>query len=116
VLGWADAVTSGRLQGKASLIRQSSRTMFAADGLGGTLYSSRFPYNLGMGMSTLYNISPNPPVTMTDALLGDGNAGDPECFDTKRHHGKINVAFCDGHVETRNITPKDLSTIFLLAP
>jgi len=116
VLGWADANTSGRLQGKASLIRQSAKTMLISDGLGGTLYSSRYPYNLGMGMATLYNISPNPPVTVADALQNDGNAGDPECFDIKRHRGKMNIGFCDGHVEVRNITVNDLASVYLLAP
>jgi prepilin-type processing-associated H-X9-DG protein len=53
---------------------------------------------------------------MADALKGDGLAGDPENFDLHRHHGKINIGFCDGHVETLSITPSDLSKVFLMAP
>ena len=115
-LGWGDPFTSNRGQGKASNIRQASRTMFVADGLGGSVYESRFPYPTGSPMASLYNIANYPPVTMADALTGDGLAGDPQNFDLKRHHGKINIGFCDGHVETRNITVSDLSSVFLMAP
>jgi prepilin-type N-terminal cleavage/methylation domain-containing protein/prepilin-type processing-associated H-X9-DG protein len=114
VLGWDDATK--RLRGKYSQIRQPSRTMFAADGLMGTIYESRFPYQPGTGMATLYNMVPNPPITLTDALTGDGKAGDSEAFDLHRHYGKINVAFCDDHVETRSITKSDLTTVYLMAP
>jgi len=53
---------------------------------------------------------------MKDALSNDGLAGDPACFDMKRHNGKINVAFCDGHVECRDISNTDMNRVFLLAP
>jgi prepilin-type N-terminal cleavage/methylation domain-containing protein/prepilin-type processing-associated H-X9-DG protein len=115
-LGWGNLDVYNRGKGKASNIRQSSRTMFVADGLGGSVYESRFPYPTGSPMATVYNIATNPPVTLADALTGDGLAGDPENFDLVRHHGKINIGFCDGHVETRNITANDLRTVFLLAP
>ena len=74
-------------------------------------------------MSTVYNVvdpvygvSVAPTMTLADALTGDGLAGDPQNFDLHRHRGKINIAFCDGHVETRSITPQDLSSVYLMAP
>jgi prepilin-type processing-associated H-X9-DG protein len=124
ICGWGLDDTFGRLKGKASMVRQPVRTMFACDGLMGNPYESRFPWwpywgpQYGMqGMAALYNISPNPPVTMADALAnGQQIAGDPDNFDLKRHFGKINIAFCDGHVEIRNISVSDLSKVYLLAP
>jgi prepilin-type processing-associated H-X9-DG protein/prepilin-type N-terminal cleavage/methylation domain-containing protein len=125
VLGWSATPTQeyGRLEGHASSVRQSSKTMFAADGLAGYLLNSHTPDNpvdlysgAYYGFGTVYNLTPNPPVTLADALLGDALAGDPQNFDPLRHRGKMNIAFCDGHVETRNVTPADLSSVFLLAP
>jgi len=134
ILGWGiqNAATgytdpSGRLHGQASQVRQPSKTMFVADGLGGEAYNSqRFPYITGTPMILVYNafyngaIGITPPITLADAYAGDANpgdkAGDNSNFDLFRHRGKINIGFCDGHVETRNITVKDLSSVFLLAP
>ena len=113
ILGWYDQF--GRLKGRASQIRQPGLTMFAADGLFGRA-NAEAP---GLAMYMLYNLTSKPPITMSDALNGTSSsniAGDSVCFDKRRHQGKINVAFCDGHVETRNITSGDLSKIFLLAP
>ncbi len=122
ICGWADQVTGGRLQGCRSQIRQPSLTMFVADGLEGDPNDNgdRLPNPSGGATATLYNISPSPPVTMADALRGDGNpgdkAGDYTSFDLRRHRGKINIGFCDGHVETRDISLPALTGVFLLAP
>jgi prepilin-type processing-associated H-X9-DG protein len=96
-------------------------TMFAADGLHGTPGTEIGTY----GAFTLENIFKQT-TTMADALNGQSGpsnsynpniiAADPASFDKKRHQGKINVAFCDGHVECRDISTKDLSKVFLLAP
>ena len=128
ILGWnpganpGQGITGlnlGRLQGHANQIRQPALTMFAADGLHGANGSEI----QGCGAFTLCNWT-TAPVTMADALSGSSGAGpsaaqkaaDPTCFDKKRHGGMINVAFCDGHVECRNINSNDLKKIFLLAP
>jgi prepilin-type N-terminal cleavage/methylation domain-containing protein/prepilin-type processing-associated H-X9-DG protein len=135
ILGWGSQQSqdfslwgidaSGRLHGRASGVRQASKTMFVADGLGGNPNnSSRLPYITGSPMATVYNADYNgavsPPITLADAYLGTGGpddkAGDNENFDMHRHRGKINIGFCDGHVETRNITVSDLSSVFLMAP
>ncbi len=111
VLGYNDSL--GRLRGQASRVHQPSLTMFAADGVHGKLSGEV----AGYGMYTLFNARSIAPVTMGDAFVGNSRvAGDPACFDTIRHQGKLNVAFCDGHVETRTISYNDLNTIFLLPP
>ncbi len=127
ICGWSDSTNpTGRLNGLARLVRQPSATMFIADGQQGYATETRIPFSAIQppyplaGMATLYNISATAPVTMADAFAGNGSgigiAGDKANFDLQRHRGKINVGFCDGHVETRNITPVDLATVFLLAP
>jgi prepilin-type processing-associated H-X9-DG protein/prepilin-type N-terminal cleavage/methylation domain-containing protein len=116
VCGWGESDVYGRLKGCAAVIHQPARTMFAADGFGGEVAEPRLVMITGMPMATLYNIATSPPVTMADALTGNGRAGDFENFDMKRHRGKINIGFFDGHVETRSITKADLTSVFLLAP
>jgi prepilin-type processing-associated H-X9-DG protein len=128
ILGWnpganpSQGVTGlpiGRLQGHANQVRQPALTMFGCDGLHGAIGSEIANY----GAFTLCNWT-TAPVTMADALNGSSGAApsasqkatDPACFDKKRHQGKMNIAFCDGHVESRNITTRDLSGVFLLAP
>lgn len=108
VLGWDDAY--GHLRGKASLIHQPAQTMFAADGAGGNggaYHGSAGP--IGLPMCTVYNLTTVAPVTLADAFnagtgpSGVNKAGDYANFDLKRHRGKMNIAFCDGHVECRDI-------------
>jgi prepilin-type processing-associated H-X9-DG protein/prepilin-type N-terminal cleavage/methylation domain-containing protein len=120
VVGYNDSI--GRLRGQASRVRQPTLTMFAADGLAGPMLNSRIdglPWpgaGMGVGMFTLYNNSNIPPITLADALQENGKAGDSQNFDTIRHQGKINIAFCDGHVETRNINVPDMTKVYILAP
>jgi prepilin-type N-terminal cleavage/methylation domain-containing protein/prepilin-type processing-associated H-X9-DG protein len=126
VLGFND--TYGRLRGHASQIRQPSKTFFACDGIGDTGFSPVRPETKSLsppqGLYTIYNLNPidtpNPPnggaVTLGDIISADGLGGTATCFDNRRHQMKINIAFCDGHVETRNVTSNDLRSVFLLAP
>lgn len=54
-------------------------------------------------------------VTLADTLKGDVMKVIPLArFDTKRHKGKINIAFADGHVETKRIEAGELSKVYLL--
>jgi prepilin-type processing-associated H-X9-DG protein/prepilin-type N-terminal cleavage/methylation domain-containing protein len=109
-LGWDD--TMNRSKGQLARIHSQSQTMVMADGLGGG--SSRTPY--GYTFSTIYNKVPSGPITLADALAGNGKAGDPQSFDTLRHHGRMNIGFFDGHVETRNISAGDLLNVYLMPP
>jgi len=138
VVGFNDSC--GRLRGHASQVHQPALTMFACDGVGDTGVnpnrSAEAAVAAGHGTLTLYNNFPNggatlpnsPAITLADifnsrmsgqTLVG----GTASCFDLKRHQGKINIAFCDGHVETKtlpapassaNPSGVDLQNVFLM--
>jgi prepilin-type processing-associated H-X9-DG protein len=130
VLGFDD--NYGRLRGQASKVRQPSKTLFACDGLGGstlargitaafrTINNPPPQYPPPWPFLTFYNNNYNfsyAPITLSDALTGrtggPGNhrlAGDAASFDQIRHRGKMNIAFCDGHVELRDIPPFTLNS------
>lgn len=135
VLGYDDQY--GRLRGQVSRIRQPAQTMFAADGVGGSPYSrplNFIDYNLippaYPGYLTFYNNQATPPITLSDVLTARAGGpqhmllgGDVQSFDRLRHRGRMNIAFCDGHVETRIIPvlrtdpmARSFMNIFLLAP
>ena len=114
VLGYDDSYA--RLRGHATKVRQPASTMFAADGLSSSYFTGRAG-DAKASVPTLYNLITRAPVTVADAFVSRaGYAGDATCFDKVRHQGKINVAFCDGHVETRSLTSNDLRPIYLMAP
>jgi prepilin-type processing-associated H-X9-DG protein/prepilin-type N-terminal cleavage/methylation domain-containing protein len=114
------------LQGKGSLIRQPAQTFFAADGVGGSVtvnhggMGALTQVSGGAPMFTIYTNTALRGVTLADAFnapaTGGAKAGDASCFDPKRHAGKINVAFFDGHVELRNLNTGDLAKIYVSAP
>ncbi len=128
VLGFDD--TYARLRGHASQVRQPASTLFAADGLGDTNTPARVELQQATtdGTYTLYNrfpvgtiALPNPAISLADVLSArkynfQPVAGTATCFDTKRHQNKINIAFCDGHIETRSITAGDLQNVMLVSP
>jgi prepilin-type N-terminal cleavage/methylation domain-containing protein/prepilin-type processing-associated H-X9-DG protein len=106
--------TYGRLRGLSTQIHQPALTFFAIDGVGGAI--THYPgTSIAIPMVTIYNKLKNHSATLGDALAGT-YAGDPQNFDMLRHQGKLNVACFDGHVETKNITAKDLASIYVLAP
>jgi prepilin-type processing-associated H-X9-DG protein len=127
LLGYNDQF--GRLRGRVSQIRQASLTMFAADGLGETAYLRQDDF-LSDPILTFFNNQAHPPITLSDALTGRSLAGssgpiagDAQSFDRLRHRGKMNIAFCDGHVESRDIPvlqkdpmARSFMNIYLLAP
>lgn len=112
VFGVDDA--KGRLRGNSARIRRPSQTVMLADGAMSTAReytTAGGAYNWG----TFINKRATPPVTLADALLNNTIAGDTPMFDRARHKGKMNILFCDGHAETREITAADLRPVFLLA-
>lgn len=114
VFGVNDAM--GRYRGKASKVRRPSQTVMLADGVqsGGRPAGMVASAN-GMNWITFINNTKNPPVTLADAFLQNGKAGDKKNFDMHRHKGKINLLFFDGHAETRVINARDLQNVYLLA-
>jgi prepilin-type processing-associated H-X9-DG protein len=125
VLGFDDAL--GRLRGKSTAVRLPSKTMFACDGLPSTTSNSKsqrkssFNPDQSWDMATMYVNYNAAPISLGDAFSGrvvgpEYVAGDQASFDPIRHRGKINIAFCDGHVETRSLSTKDLQNVYLTAP
>lgn len=114
VFGFDDRTS--KLRGKASRVRKPAATVMLADGVQGGQRS--FSWNAGqMHWVTFTNrvlLPRGAPISLADALLGT-KAGDPLNFDRKRHQGKINVAFFDGHVETLDISEKGLQNAYLFA-
>jgi prepilin-type processing-associated H-X9-DG protein/prepilin-type N-terminal cleavage/methylation domain-containing protein len=124
VLGWDDAF--GRLRGKAVLVRRPSATMLAADGVPGLDQDAWRPstasfflaFDSEAGYATVYNNS-----TLTTTLgdcfshrfyKGTMLGGDVANFDLSRHRGQMNIAFCDGHVESKDVSMKGLQSVLLL--
>ena len=129
VLGWDtsfETYPTRRLRGQASRVRLPAQTVFAADGLGTVgRTGGRITGGLVLAMATVYNTgAPDPgnngstvPVSLVHALNGDALAGNPGTFDRKRHQGKMNIVFCDGHAETRTINGGgDLNTVYIVPP
>jgi prepilin-type processing-associated H-X9-DG protein/prepilin-type N-terminal cleavage/methylation domain-containing protein len=94
----------------------------------GTMGAAYLSLNASAGTMTLFNNFPDAgqqfglvPITLGQLIQNAGYGGvqygSPATdFDKKRHQGKMNIAFCDGHVETRNVTAGDLQNVFLVAP
>ncbi len=128
-----------RLRGKASAVRHADQVFLAGDGLGSSDRGA-IVGDLGFAMATLYNSGfgptfkdptsgpyPGYPVTLNHALAaGDLLAGSPGAFDLKRHGGFVgkagqmagmmNILFCDGHADSKQITDGGLATVFLVPP
>lgn len=104
--------TYGRLRGQASRVKNPAQTVMLMDGKGAEHYVNR----PGRKYSTLVNKTKTPPVTLSDALVGNDKAGSASNFDPLRHKGKTNILFMDGHCETRVIDADDLRNVYLLAP
>ena len=60
------------------------------------------------------NLDSKGAVMLAHALAKDGKVLDGSMFDTKRHGGRINIAFADGHVQMSRITMADLQSVYLL--
>lgn len=115
-----DAKYAGRrFGGLYSRIHDPARTMLFSDGKPAPHPNDSTGQNWLTWTPKLDKDPADPPyVTLADALNGTGaatdKASDKENFDTKRHKGKINVVFADGHVQGMNISTEELSNVYLL--
>lgn len=125
VMGFETSANMPRLRGNLNRVKSASQTVLMTDGKPRTsppepgIYPS---FNDGWIVWT-----PRDPIGETGAMLrrgialGEALATNPgvdsaQSFDTRRHRGRINIVFVDGHVETRRITQKDLSGVWILPP
>lgn len=126
VLGFdnsGSATAPRRLGGKQSLIRNASQVALFTDGVKRASQEVPLvpPFQVwtpqdgapGVGNSGAAGTDPRT-FTLADAFADPPLVRDVSNFDTRRHKGKVNIAFADGHVETRTITPSDLRDVVVL--
>lgn len=110
------ALRTRRMGGNVSLFKRPSELMILSDALSGM--GSTYPNDPCYPDPAIVfrpTIALNGPVTLADALEKNiQKVGPVAQFDTKRHRGKLNVAFADGHVETLRIDSGDLKKVYLL--
>ena len=111
-LGWDNALA--RRRGNLRTVARHGEVLLAADGLPA---SRSGPASVYPHATWINKIPPSPatgPITLADALAGNARAGDPENFDRRRHRGRMNVGFLDGHAESVPIEPAALSRVLVL--
>ncbi len=99
-----------RLRGKLSKASPSAETVYMTDGIPRTEMAIGFVawYPWPQGRCTLADCYTN--------AHGNGDAGVASQFDPLRHPGfRMNIVFCDGHVESLVINEKELQRAVLLA-
>jgi prepilin-type processing-associated H-X9-DG protein/prepilin-type N-terminal cleavage/methylation domain-containing protein len=111
-LGWNDAL--GRRRGDMATVNRVGEVFLAADGLPAPRPGAAGPYPHATVVNKIRPSAAAGPITLADALAGNTRAGDPGNFDHRRHNGRINVAFLDGHVENLPLQPGPLSRVLLL--
>lgn len=100
-----------RQRGKLAKARPADRTLFAADALPRTELARDY---------VMWFPTPSGRCSLADAYTNaDGSyaAGVHTQFDPFRHPAfRMNVAFCDGHVESVPLTARDLDQVLLMGP
>ncbi len=126
LLGWDDAHTTyRRLKGRFGGFHDPSSLILLTDGQRRQSASGVGvpPDTNYFGFNDPWNVwTPNASATnqltqaipLSGALATPATVDSPLNFATKRHRNKINIAFVDGHAETRVINAKDLSNVYLL--
>jgi prepilin-type processing-associated H-X9-DG protein len=108
------AYEHNRLRGHLSRVRKASEVAIFTDA--NTRKSRPIPgVDLGW-ISWTPSVTGTGPATLGDAFAGNGRVDHNDSFDMKRHGGRINVGFADGHVETFMLTQKDLDRVYIVPP
>jgi prepilin-type N-terminal cleavage/methylation domain-containing protein/prepilin-type processing-associated H-X9-DG protein len=103
ILGWQNVNTGGvtghsRLRGKVSLVPDSTDTMLMCD-FKAANHSGYEGNTAGLWVNA-------PQGTLATVFLGtdaSGSTAGPGAFDLLRHHGRMNILYVDGHVDTQPI-------------
>jgi prepilin-type N-terminal cleavage/methylation domain-containing protein/prepilin-type processing-associated H-X9-DG protein len=108
-----------RLNGNLNWLKRSAQVVLFTDAKGREKMAGG-PYDPWICWTpTILGTNGQPmtgPVTLADALQKSDKVA-PGChssFDLLRHQGKINLAFADGHAETRRISVSELQNAYLL--
>jgi len=109
------AFKRNRLAGKLTSIRNSTVVVLFSDAIPRQTPADPI---MPMGwMTWTPKIDAVGPVSLGDALAGNGSAESAQNFDLRRHPNKqMNIVFADGHVEARSIDPDALRDVYLVGP
>jgi prepilin-type processing-associated H-X9-DG protein len=104
-----------RLAGNLSRVRNPGETALFCDANPAAKLDPSLPPSFPCPWVTLSpTLEGNQPVTLADVLASSANVMPNRAqFDLPRHRGRANVAYADGHVESLNITPANLSRAYL---
>jgi prepilin-type processing-associated H-X9-DG protein len=105
-----------RLAGRISAVQRPAETMLFCDAKLSKL-PPLTPFNLQCPWIMMAPaLSSTGPVTMADVLAQNAQVEPYRAeIDTRRHKGKMNICFADGHVEFITIGTGELERIYLLA-
>jgi prepilin-type processing-associated H-X9-DG protein len=114
VLGYhADSrYDSRRLRGNVSKLHRATELVLFTDGK--IRNTPAYPFAPDPWVCWTPAVSSSGPVTLADAFKSNGRALDATSFETKRHRGRMNIAYADGHVQTLMITVPELAKAYLL--
>lgn len=97
--------TSRRLRGQLAKVPRPSETVLFTDGKRRTGAAAGYFPDGWLTWAPAFASKPTESVSLASAVDGSLYASDESSFDNARHKDKINIAFADGHVETRRLPP-----------
>jgi prepilin-type N-terminal cleavage/methylation domain-containing protein/prepilin-type processing-associated H-X9-DG protein len=115
VFGFDAANRTRRLRGQIAKVPMQAQLLLFSDGV--RRAGASVPGLLPDGWQTWTPIlNSRRAAPLSAALDGSNFVTDASSFDYQRHKKKINLAFADGHVETRDISVGSLSDVFCIPP
>lgn len=115
VFGYDYTATARRLGGKLTKVQMPASTVLFTDGKRRSAASA--PGVLADGYLVWSpNLTSKKAASLASSIDGTLLVADSTSFDYLRHKRKINVAFADGHCETRAIAVADLGNAYLIPP